>query len=90
MGQKKGLNPFLSELKCLIKESGILIGTLGVVNTERFRAGSRLSQWRERPELRHRDEGIGGMVGEQMVQCGTFGIQKKLSDKSTWRGKMRF
>lgn len=51
MGQKKGLNPFLSELKRLIKESGILIGTLGVVNTERFRAGSRLSQWRERPEL---------------------------------------
>ena len=39
---------------------------------------------------RHRDEGIGGMVGEQMVQCGTFGIQKKLNDKSTWKGKMRF
>lgn len=28
-GRKRGLNPFLSELKHLIKESGILIGTLG-------------------------------------------------------------
>lgn len=90
MGQKKGLNPFLSELKHLIKESGILIGTLGVVNIEKFRAGSRFSQWRERSELRHRDKEVGGTVGEQMVQYGTFGIQKELSDESTWRGKIRF
>ena len=77
MGQKKGLHPFLLELKRLIKESGILICTLGVVNIERFRAGLRLSQWRERSELRPRDEVVGGMVGEQMVQCGTLGIQKR-------------
>lgn len=77
MGYKKGLHPVLLELKRLIKESGILLCTLGVVNIERFRAGSRLSQWRERSELRPRDEVVGGMAGEQMVQCGTFGIQKE-------------
>lgn len=44
--KKKKLYPFSSKLKSLIKESGILTGTFGVVCTERVGADSRLSQKR--------------------------------------------
>lgn len=44
------MHPFLSKLKNSFKESGLLIGTLGKVYTERVRAGSRLSQQREGTE----------------------------------------